>query len=139
MAALNQIIEGKESYLSQLERNIIQVMDQTYDQTVEQVDDQLHDLQKQLYQSANQKADYELIAEQIYELREKKQDLMIQNATNEEKRRRLSDIKAFLKSQHQRITDYDESLVHRLIEKVMVEDDQLEITLKMGVVVKTDK
>lgn len=135
----NQMIEGKESYLSQLERNIIQVMDQTYDRTVEEVDDQLHDLQKQLYQAANKKEDYERIAEQIYKLREKKQELMIQNATNKEKRRRLSDIKAFLKTQHQGIVEYDESLVHRLIEKIIVEDDQLEITLKTGAVVKIDK
>lgn len=106
---------------------------------MEQVDDLLHGLQKQLYQAANQKEDYERIAEQIYELREKKQELMIQNATNEEKRRRLSDIKAFLKTQHHGIEEYDESLVYRLIEKILVEDNQPEFTLKTGEIIRIDK
>lgn len=38
---LNQMLEGKESYLGQLERKISQVLDQTYDQKVERADDQL--------------------------------------------------------------------------------------------------
>ncbi len=37
------------------------------------------------------------------------------------------------------MVEYDESLVHRLIEKVMVEDGQLEITLKTGKIVRIDK
>lgn len=133
------MLEGKEDYLDQLERNISQVLDQTYDQTVERVNEKQHELQKELYLAANQKEDYERILEYIYELRDKKQELMIQNATNEEKRRRLSDIKTFLKTQYQGIVEYDESLVHRLIEKVMDEDDQIEITLKIGKIVRIDK
>ncbi|MCY3035618.1 hypothetical protein [Aerococcus sp. Group 2] len=44
-----------------------------------------------------------------------------------------------MKTQHQGMVEYDESLVHRLIEKVMVEDGQLEITLKTGKIVRIDK
>ncbi|OFK63558.1 hypothetical protein HMPREF2811_09370 [Globicatella sp. HMSC072A10] len=137
--ALNQMIEGKEGFLKQLEHNISQVMNQTYDQTVEQVDDLLHDLQKQLNQAANQKEDYERIAEQIYELREKKQELMIQNAINEEKRRRLSDIKAFLKTQHTRLEEYGEGLTNRLVEGVVIKDECIEVELKTRDIINIDK
>lgn len=136
---LNQMIEGKEGFLKQLEHNISQVMNQTYDQTVEQVDDLLHDLQKQLNQAANQKEDYERIAEQIYELREKKQELMIQNAINEEKRRRLSDIKAFLKTQHTRLEEYGEGLTNRLVEGVVIKDECIEVELKTRDIINIDK
>ena len=64
----NQMLERKEDYLDQLERNISQVLDQTYDQTVERVNEKLHELQKELYLAANQKEDYERILEYIYEL-----------------------------------------------------------------------
>ena len=96
---INSLIDDSD-YLDTLEENIKEVLNQKYDETVEDVDDQLHELQKQLYINGNEKEEYEQLAEQIYDLREKKQTLLIANATNEDKRRRLADIKAFLKGQH---------------------------------------
>ncbi|EKB53897.1 hypothetical protein [Facklamia hominis] len=89
-------------------------------------------MQKQLYINGNEKDEYERLAEQIYDLREKKQVLLIANATNEDKRRRLTDIKAFLKGQHIKLEEYDESLVNRLMEEVRVKEDSLEVKLKTG-------
>ncbi|MGH2102916.1 MULTISPECIES: DNA recombinase [Aerococcus] len=122
-----------------LEKNITQVLNNKYDETAEDVDNQLHDLQKQLYQFANQKEDYERIAERIFKLRERKQQLLIENATNEEKRRRLSDIKALLKTQHIKLEDYDESLVNRLVTGVVIKDSVIEVELKTGDCITKEK
>lgn len=135
---INSLIDDND-YLETLEENIREVLDQKCDETVEQVDDQLHELQKQLYHSASEKEEYEKLAEQIYDLREKKQELLIANATNEEKRRRLSDIKAFLKAQHIELKEYDESLVIRLIDEVQVKEDSLEVKLKTGQMIDVEK
>lgn len=136
--AINSLIDD-EDYLEKLEASIREVMNEKYDETVEQVDEKLHQLQKELYQTANNKDDYENIAEEIYVFREKKQELLIANATNEEKGKRLSDIKAFLKAQHIELKKYDESLVNRLVEEVRVKEEILDIKLKTGQIITIEK
>ncbi|MDT2768179.1 recombinase family protein [Globicatella sulfidifaciens] len=137
--AINEFIGEKGDYFKVLEENIIEVLNNKYDETVEEVDDQLHELQKKLYQVANQKNDYERIADQIFMLREKKQELLIENATNEEKRRRWSDIKAFLKTQHTRLEEYGEGLTNRLVEGVVIKDECIEVELKTRDIINIDK
>lgn len=135
---INSLIDDSD-YLKILEENIKEVLNNQYDETVEQVDGQLHELQKQLYHIASGKEEYESLAEQIYDLREKKQELFIANATNEEKRRRLSDIKAFLKAQHIELKEYDENLVNRLIDEVLVKAESLKVKLKTGQMIDVEK
>ena len=65
--------------------------------------------------------------------------MLIANATNEDKRRRLADIKAFLKGQHIKLGKYDESLVDRLVEEVRVKEDSLEVKLKTGEIITIEK
>ena len=96
-------------------------------------------MQKQLYINGNEKEEYERLAEQIYDLREKKQVLLIANATNEDKRRRLADIKARFKGQHIKLEEYDASLVNRLVEEVCVKEDSLEVKLKTGEIITVEK
>lgn len=139
LEAINEFIGDKGNYLKVLEKNITQVLNNKYDETAEDVDNQLHDLQKQLYQFANQKEDYERIAERIFKLRERKQQLLIENATNEEKRRRWSDIKAFLKTQHTRLEEYGEGLTNRLVEGVVIKDECIEVELKTRDIINIDK
>lgn len=135
---INFLIEDSD-YLDTLEENIKEVLNHQHDENVEDVDDQLHELQKQLYINGNEKEEYERLAEQIYDLREKKQVLLIANATNEDKRRRLADIKACFKGQHIKLEKYDESIVNRLVKQVRVYDESLEILLTSGMVIKVDK
>ena len=135
---INSLIDDSD-YLDTLEENIKEVLNQKYDETVEAVDDQLHELQKQLYINENEKEEYEQLAEQIYDLREKKQALLIANATNEDKRRRLADIKAFLKRLHIKLEEYDESLVNRLVEQVRVKEEGFEVKLKTGEGITVEK
>ena len=135
---INSLIEDSD-YLDTLEMNIKEVLNKKYDETVEDVDDQLHELQKQLYINGNEKEEYERLAEQIYDLREKKQVLLIANATNEDKRRRLADIKACFKGQHIKLEEYNESLVNRLREEVRVKEDSLEVKLKTGEIITIEK
>ncbi|MDK8234289.1 recombinase family protein [Aerococcus christensenii] len=136
--AINSLIDDQE-YLEILEKNIQEVLDKEYDETVEEADYRLHSLQKEFYQTANNKEDYEKIAEEIYALRDKKQELLIANATNKDKRKRLVDIKSFLKVQHMEIKEYDESLVTRLVDEVRVKDASLDVKLKTGQIISIEK
>ena len=67
------------------------------------------------------------MADEIYRLRELRQNALVENAERERKRKRIAEMKAFLNEQSGRVEEFDEYLVRRLIEKVTVFDDKLTI------------
>lgn len=82
---------------------------------------------------AKSKNDYEDVADEIYRLRELKQNALVENAEREGKRQRIAEINDFLNEQSCQLEEYDEQLVRRLIEKVTVFHDKLTVEFKSGV------
>lgn len=70
--------------------------------------------------------------EEIYKLREEKQQILADKAEMEGVKQSIFNMKTFLNSQTTEIEDYDEQLVRRLIAKVTVFDDKFEVELKSG-------
>jgi site-specific DNA recombinase len=66
---------------------------------------------KPLSKLASSKADYENVANEIYHLREQKQNLQVENAGRDELQKRIADMSIFLREQPIAITNYDELLV----------------------------
>jgi len=87
---------------------------------------------------ASSKADYEEVADEIYRLREQKQNTQVENAGRDEQRKRITDMSAFLQEQPTVITEYDEQLVRRLIEKVTVYENRFTVEFKSGVTVDVE-
>ena len=71
-------------------------------------------LQNELLRLVNSKIDYNNVADEIYRLRELKQNTMAGNAEREEKRQRITEMTEFLKMQPIELLEYDEQLVRRL-------------------------
>ncbi len=82
---------------------------------------------------ANSKADYEKIGNEIYRLRDEKQKMQLENIGRDELKNRIADMSDFLKDQPTTLTEYDESLIRRLIEKVTVNEDKFTVDFKSGV------
>lgn len=61
-----------------------------------------------------------------------KQNTQVDNAECEGMKQRISEMQQFLAEQTQNITKYDEHLVHRLIEKIMVYDESVTVEFKSG-------
>ncbi len=76
--------------------------------------------------------EYEVIAKNIDNLREKKASVITKDAEQELLRKRINEMRHFLQTQTSRITEYDEQLVRRLIEKITVYDDKLIFQFKSG-------
>jgi site-specific DNA recombinase len=131
--AINEFLASKNTYLSILQENIAAVLNEGNDYDIEDVDKRLDELQNELLRLANSKADYDEVADEIYRLREVKQDAMVQSAEREGKRQRINEMTEFMKNQSVELQEYDEQLVRRLIEKVTVHDDKLTIEFKSGV------
>ena len=73
------------------------------------------------------------MADEIYRLRELKQNALVENIEREGKRQRIAEMTDFLNEQSCELEEYDEQLVRRLIEKVTVFDDKLTVEFKSGV------
>lgn len=80
----------------------------------------------------NKNTEYEVIAKEIDNLMEKKASVITKDAEKELLRKRINEMRHFLQTQTSRITEYDEQLVRRLIEKITVYDDKLIFQFKSG-------
>lgn len=131
--AINEVLASKDTFLSTLQTNIAMVLNEDHDKVTDDIDAKLDELQKELLRLANSKTDYNEVAGEIYRLRELKQNALVENAEREGKRQRIAEMTAFLNEQPCEITEYDEQLVRRLIEKVTVFDDKVTVEFKSGV------
>lgn len=81
---------------------------------------------------ANAKGNYDSIVDEIYRLREAKQNAQVEGAEREGMKQRISEMQQFLAEQTQEVTEYDEQLVRRLIEKITVYDEKVIVEFKSG-------
>ena len=89
-------------------------------------------MQKELLNVANAKENYDSIVDEIYRLREAKQNAQVEGAEREGMKQRISEMQQFLAEQTQDITEYDEQLVRRLIEKITIYDEKVIVEFKSG-------
>ncbi|HHX7688775.1 TPA: recombinase family protein, partial [Streptococcus pyogenes] len=113
--------------------NIATVFNGENDNATDDIDSKLEELQQQLLIQAKSKNDYEDVADEIYRLRELKQNALVENAEREGKRQRIAEMTDFLNKQSAELEEYDEQLVRRLIEKVTIYEDKLTVEFKSGI------
>jgi len=135
VTAINMTLCLRDDFFVTLQNNIEAVLCHNNDQTLAGIDKQLSELQAELLQLASSKADYEKVGDEIYRLREEKQKLQLESAERDEVKKRISDMSTFLQEQPTTLTEYDESLIRRLIEKVTVFEDKFIVEFKSGVAV----
>lgn len=139
VTAINDTLSGKDAFLTTLQNNIEDVIGQGNDKTLTDIDARLGELQIELLNLANSKADYNDVANKIYQLHEQKQMIMVDNANRDEQRKRIADMSAFLRERPTVIAEYDELLVRRLIEKVTVYEDKFTVEFKSGTTVDVNE
>ena len=135
VAAINQTWCDKDTFLATLQRNIETVLESEKGQPITDIDKRLAELQTELLKLATSNADYEKVGDEIHRLRDQKQKLLLENANRDELKNRMADMTTFLKKQPTALTEYDEQLVRRLIEKVTIFEDKFTVEFKSGVTV----
>lgn len=129
---INRTLARKDTMNETLQKNIESVLSGVDGIPFDEIDSRLEELQKELLKVANSKGNYDNIADEIYRLREAKQSALVGNAERERMKQRINEMQQFLAEQTQDITEYDEQLVRRLIEKIMVYDEKVTIKFKSG-------
>lgn len=136
--AINLALGNRDSMIKALQKNIETVLNQADETSVENIDVKLEILQKELLKRANEKKDYNDIADEIYRLRELKQSTLAKKAERQGKRQRIAEMTEFLNEQSGELQEYEEQLVRKLIEKITIFNDKLTIELKSGVEINID-
>ena len=106
---------------------------------MESIDAKLEELQQELLKRANAGQDYDDLADEIDSLREKKQEVMADNAEREGQKQRIAEMQQFLVGQTEQIEEYDENLVRRMVEKITVYEDKFTVEFKSGTSVDVER
>ena len=134
--AINMTLAKKDAMHETLQKNVEAVFTEADGVPLSEIDSRLEELQKELLKVANSKGNYDAIADEIYHLREVRQNALVENAEREGMKKRISEMQQFLSGQTQEVTEYDEQLVRRLIEKITVYDEWVTVEFKSGTSVK---
>ena len=129
--AINQMVSCPETMLAILTENVEKVLATDNSSELDQINIVLADKQKKLVKLARDKKDYTTLADEIDGLRDARQQLLVQKAEKEGFKKHISELKEFLQEMQQELlTEYDEALVRKYIEKINVFDDKFLVTFK---------
>ena len=130
--AVNEVYAQRDAYLPQLKANIEKVLGEDNSGPVAEVDAKIADLQQELLKKAKANQDYELLGKEITRLREEKYQLQLEDANKEGLRQKIAEMEATFTEIGGEVTEYDESLVRKLIERITVYDDHFTVEFKSG-------
>ena len=89
-------------------------------------------LQQELLRKANSKEAYDEIADEIFRLRELRQQTSVDTAARDEQIKRINDLQDVITQQTAHLTEFDEALVRRWVKQITVWDDHFTVELKSG-------
>ena len=137
--AINLTLGNRSAMITVLQKNIETVILQEDENSAEGITAKLKENQKELLRLANAKKDYNSVADEIDRLRELKQKALTESAEREGLKKRIVEMKDFLNNQTVEVLEYDEQLVRRLIERVTVYGEKLEVEFKSGMAVDVER
>lgn len=135
VTAINQILTERGTFLKQLQANIAKAVVSADTLSPDGIQARLEELQKELIKKANNKQDYDAIADEILRLREQKEQSEVDSHHREEAMNRIKELQDFIFKQKTDITEFDEALVKKLIEKITVFADHFTVEFKSGITI----
>ena len=130
--AVNEVFANKDDYLEKLQENIKKVLDNS--SKLAELDNQIGVLEHELIRRTKTKQDSEDLGKEILGLREEAYRLRLEDAQKEGQKRKVEDLEKFLVGGE--VEEYDEALVRRLVERIMITDDKIMVEFKSGIEVE---
>ena len=130
--AINTLLSDKSTYQAQLQQNIAKVIRNAQQNTSDGTDEKLQGLQKELLKKANNKEAYDEIADEIFKLREQREKCTVDTAARDAQIARINELHDFIKQQPAHLETFDEALVNRWLERIIVWEDHFTVELKSG-------
>ena len=102
----------------------------TPDKNIIEFKRKLKEKQRELLSLASTEPKYDHVADEIYKLRDKKQQIHLNDANKETSKRRVADLINFIQEHDDGIAEYDDALVRKLIQRITVYDDHFTVLFK---------
>ena len=135
LKAINKILTERKVFLKQLQANIAKAVVSADTLSPDGIQERLEELQKELIKKANNKQDYDAIADEIFRLRDQKEKSEVDSVIKDEQMKQIRELQDFVKGQPATITEFDETLVSRLIAKITVFEDHFTVDFKSGITI----
>ena len=133
--AFNQILTERDIFLKTLQQNIAKAVVSADTLSPGGIQARLEELQKELIKKANNKQDYDAIADEIFRLRDQKEQSELDSHHREEAMNRIKELQDFIGQQETEVIEFDEALVRKLIQQITVFQDYFTVKFKSGVCV----
>ena len=139
VAALNELLGDREGYQRQLQQNIAAVIRASATASADAIDEKLLELQQELLKKAHSKEAYDEIADQIFALREKRQQASMDTVQRDEQLQRITELQDFIKDQPSDLSVFDEVLVKRWLKQIVIWPTHCTVELKSGLKVDVER
>ena len=136
--ALNNLISDSDSYLPILQNNITSVLMMGNPESAESIQARINELQQIIMNKASRQENYSEAAQEVLRLRQQKENTLQNDTSRNERLDRIRELKEFITSQPDTITEFDETLVRHLLAKVTVFDQKLVFEFKSDVSVEIE-
>ncbi|NNJ29611.1 recombinase family protein [Lacrimispora defluvii] len=133
MTAINRLLAGGDNMIRILEENIHAVIGETTEYKISEINTLLEEKQKELIILANKGKDFESLADEIEELREKRQTLLVEDASLSGENERINELIEFIRKNKFRTLEYDDKLVRKIIQSVTIYEEHFVISFKSGI------
>jgi hypothetical protein len=133
MTAINRLLAGGDNMIRILEENIHAIIGDTTEYKISEINTLLEEKQKELISLANKGKDFESFADEIEELREKRQTLLVEESSLSGENERINELIEFIRTNKYRTLLYDDTLVRKILQNVTVYDDHFVICFKSGI------
>ena len=133
VAAINQVLALDEMFFENYRKSLDAALGANSELSLREIEELLTEKQRVLVSLSPEDPRYEAVADEIYGLRDRKQQVLMDDANRETAVRRAEELMEFVRAQEDEIEKYDDSLVRKLIEKVTVYDDRINVAFKYGV------
>jgi DNA invertase Pin-like site-specific DNA recombinase len=133
MTAINRLLAGGDNMIRILEENIHAVIGDTTEYKISEINTLLEEKQKEVINLANKGKDYDFLADEIDKLREKRQTLLVEDASLSGENERIKELIEIIRKNKYRTLLYDDTLVRKLIQNVTVYEDHFVVSFKSGI------
>ena len=135
---INKLISESSELKEIIKENIEKAITGDGSSVIEEIDKEMLVVQEELLKVANSKKDYTDLADRVKELRNEKDKILLDMAEEKNEQSRLMELEEFLDNQELEIESYDEELVRKLIEKIVIYEENLKVVFKSGLKVQID-
>ena len=137
--AINEMLGNSDEYLKKLKSNLKTAIHLANPQSAEALAERMRQLQQELIDRTESGTNYDDLAEEILRLRELQEQTAMDDTARAAHRERIQELLHFIHFQPRTITEFDETLVKKLLESVKVCEDFLEFRFKSGVTISIEK